>query len=68
MNLIALPAIANNSIWMLHDGARVLVLDPGDAAPVHAAPDALAGILVTHQHADPVGGVDALREWQNGFR
>jgi hydroxyacylglutathione hydrolase len=41
------------------------VVDPGDAAPVHAALDrhglALAGILVTHHHADHVGGVDALR-------
>jgi len=65
MNLIALPAFADNYIWMLHDGARALVVDPGDAAPVHAALDAagleLAGILVTHHHADHVGGVDALR-------
>ncbi len=65
MNLTALPAFADNYIWMLHDGARAVVVDPGDAAPVHAALDrlglALAGILVTHHHADHVGGVDALR-------
>lgn len=65
MNLIALPAFNDNYIWMLHDGAKAVVVDPGDAAPVHAALDAqglqLAGILVTHHHGDHVGGVDALR-------
>jgi len=65
MNLIALPAFADNYIWMLHDGARAVVVDPGDAAPVRAALDAqgleLAGILVTHHHPDHVGGIDGLR-------
>ncbi len=65
MNLLALPAFADNYIWMLHDGARAVVVDPGDAAPVQAALDALhlqlAGILVTHRHPDHVGGVDDLR-------
>lgn len=65
MNLSALPAFADNYIWMLHDGAQAVVVDPGDAAPVLQALDKqglqLAGILVTHHHADHVGGVDALR-------
>jgi len=65
MNLIALPAFSDNYIWMLHDGQHAIVVDPGDAAPVIAALDAqhlaLAAILVTHHHADHVGGVDALR-------
>lgn len=65
MNLVALPAFADNYIWMLHDGQSALVVDPGDAAPVAAALDAqglvLAGILVTHHHPDHVGGIDALR-------
>lgn len=65
MNLIALPAFTDNYIWMLHDGEKALVVDPGDAAPVIAALDAqhlsLAAILVTHHHGDHVGGVDALR-------
>jgi hydroxyacylglutathione hydrolase len=65
MPLIALPAFADNYIWMLHDGREAVVVDPGDAAPVIAALDelqlALAAILVTHHHADHVGGVDALR-------
>ncbi len=51
---------------MLHDGHRALVVDPGDAQPVfHALQQhglQLEAILVTHHHADHVGGVDALRE------
>jgi hydroxyacylglutathione hydrolase len=64
MNLVALPAFADNYIWMLHDGRQALVVDPGEAAPVRAALDArslrLAGILVTHHHGDHVGGVAEL--------
>lgn len=65
MDLQALPAFADNYIWMLHNGREALVVDPGEAAPVTRALDAqgleLAGILVTHHHGDHVGGVDALR-------
>ena len=70
MNLLALSAFADNYIWMFHDGQQAVVVDPGDAAPVHAALDALGltlhSILVTHHHADHVGGVDALRARLSG--
>jgi hydroxyacylglutathione hydrolase len=66
MELIALPAFADNYVWMLHDGQAALVVDPGDAAPVFEALQRrglqLRSILVTHHHADHVGGVAALRE------
>lgn len=64
MKLVALPALTDNYIWMLHDGVQALVVDPGEAAPVHRALDSehlrLTGSLVTHTHADHVGGVAEL--------
>lgn len=70
MQLHALPAFTDNYIWMLDDGRSAVVVDPGDAAPVQAALDAqglrLAGILVTHHHADHTGGIDALRARLDG--
>jgi hydroxyacylglutathione hydrolase len=66
MKLIPLPAFQDNYLWLLHDGRRALVVDPGDAAPVLAALAEgglqLEAILVTHHHPDHVGGVDALRD------
>jgi hydroxyacylglutathione hydrolase len=66
MKLIPLPAFTDNYIWMLHDGRRAWVVDPGDAQPVLDALQRdglqLEGILVTHHHPDHVGGVDVLRE------
>ena len=51
---------------MLHNGRQAVVVDPGDSAPVVQALQQLGvqlqAILVTHHHADHVGGVDALRE------
>ena len=65
MKLIPIPAFDDNYIWMLHDGRRALVVDPGDAGPVLAALQqgglALEAILVTHHHGDHTGGVDTLR-------
>ena len=66
MNLLPIPALADNYIWLLHDGHEALVVDPGVAEPVmqvlQARGLALRTILVTHHHADHVGGVAALRE------
>lgn len=66
MNLLPIPAFSDNYIWMLHDAAHALVVDPGDAAPVldalHQRGLQLQFILVTHHHADHVGGVAQLRQ------
>jgi hydroxyacylglutathione hydrolase len=50
---------------MVHDGRDALVVDPGDEGPVIEALDrhglTLRSILVTHHHADHVGGLHGLR-------
>lgn len=65
MFLTPIPAFDDNYLWMLDDGHRALIVDPGDAAPVlQALQDRqlqLESILVTHHHPDHTGGVDALR-------
>ena len=59
-----IPAFDDNYIWCIHDGDSALVVDPGDASPVLQYLKQenlfLKGILVTHHHADHVGGVQDL--------
>ena len=66
VEITPVPAFRDNYIWVLQspDHNRVVVVDPGDAAPVSRFLTerglTLAGILLTHHHPDHVGGVKAL--------
>lgn len=67
MKLTSISAFQDNYIWVLSDTeGKCVIVDPGEAAPVLRAiaqhqwqPVA---ILLTHHHADHVGGVRQLKE------
>ena len=63
-NVIAVPAFNDNYLWLIHDGHYAAVVDPGDAGPVLDKLEmlglTLVAILLTHHHADHIGGVAAL--------
>jgi len=66
LKVTPLPAFNDNYLWLLVRGREAAVVDPGDAAPVRRALERqglrLSTILVTHHHADHVGGVAELKK------
>ena len=64
--IIPVRAFTDNYIWLLREGSRAAVVDPGDAQPVLDYVEreglAISAILATHHHRDHVGGVSALAE------
>lgn len=67
LEYVPVPAFADNYIWLVSDGRDAVAVDPGEAAPVRAYLAQrgwrLSAILLTHHHADHVGGVaDLLRD------
>lgn len=67
LEVALLPILSDNYVYFLRDVESGLlgVVDPGDAAPVEAALRGLGGkldwILLTHHHADHIGGAEELR-------
>ncbi|WP_411990867.1 hydroxyacylglutathione hydrolase [Agarivorans sp. DSG3-1] len=68
MQIIHIPAFNDNYIWLLKevDSNHCVVVDPGDATPVkqrlQEIDGQLSAILITHHHADHIGGVKELLE------
>jgi len=64
LQILAVPAFADNYLWLIHDGTHAAAVDPGDATPILDTLAeyrlSLSAILLTHHHADHVGGVPQL--------
>ena len=66
LHVDAVKAFNDNYLWVFHEEGQnaACVVDPGDAEPVlrHLAAKGLqlAAILVTHHHADHIGGIEQL--------
>lgn len=60
----AIPAFTDNYIWLIRHHQEAAVIDPGDAAVVHAHLKNnhldLRYILITHWHPDHTGGIAKL--------
>lgn len=69
LEYIPLPILDDSYAWLITDGMDVIVVDPGMAQPVIDYCDThslrITGILLTHHHADRVGGVSELLEWSS---
>ncbi|SRR5260370_2937828 len=70
LEYIPLPFLDDNYAWLITDGMHAIVVDPGMAQPVIDYCDThhlrITGILLTHHHADHIGGVTGLLEWSSG--
>jgi len=64
MQIEPILAFEDNYIWALRENGQVVVVDPGEAAPVERylakVGARLTAILVTHRHGDHIGGITEL--------
>jgi len=71
MRIVVVPCLKDNFAYLVIDGTRAAVVDPGEAAPVEAALARegveLAAVWATHHHMDHVGGVPELAAKRPGL-
>lgn len=64
--IILVPAFSDNYIYVLAREGECVVVDPGESGPVLRAVSqrglSVSGILLTHHHADHIGGCGELLE------
>ncbi len=61
LRIVPVPAFQDNYLWVLRRNGFAALVDPGDAKPVLDYLEAenlkLVAVLVTHHHADHIGGL-----------
>ncbi|MFK8242904.1 MULTISPECIES: hydroxyacylglutathione hydrolase [unclassified Facklamia] len=66
MEVIGLPALRDNYIWLVKQGQQVVIVDPGESHSVlhYLEVNQLEpiGIFITHGHDDHIAGVTAILE------
>ncbi|MDQ0221797.1 hydroxyacylglutathione hydrolase [Streptococcus moroccensis] len=66
MRIKAIPALADNYIWVWSQGDQAIIVDPGEAKPVleYLEKNQLkaGAILITHVHSDHVDGIGEIVE------
>lgn len=73
LNIFPIPAFSDNYIWCLQgaDSSQVALVDPGDRRIVEVLQQKQlqpVALLITHQHVDHVGAVQALLDSYPGLR
>jgi hydroxyacylglutathione hydrolase len=66
VRIVPVPCLEDNYAYLVIDGDRAAIVDPGEAQPILDAVAregvTLASVWATHHHHDHVGGVKALLE------
>ena len=60
VEVVAVPVLSDNYVWLMHDAGRTVIVDPGEAGPVLAELDRRGwradAIWNTHWHPDHTAG------------